>query len=308
MTALRALSCLLLLILLIPSAQAAPQQTPKDTPAVAAVRQFLADRVAGRLDAAYGLLSASSRQMNTQAEFAKGNPPTFSDTRGISAAFVGAVALFLDTHNTLHDTFTILGPDPAAPGGVLVRVVSPAGKAALLRIATVTDPGTSAPRLDFYGSVERTAPVQFARSTENARQATSQSNMKQLSLCIIQYTVDNSHFPDADKWVDELLPYAKSLSLFHDPSAPLGETYSYAFNRAWSGTAPIDINSPSAASAVLLFESTTGVKNASDTGQSVPKPGRHFGGTDYAFADGHVRWLPDGTAPSFARMGKPEAP
>ena len=326
MTALRALSCLLLLLSLTEAAPAAPQATPKDNPAVAAVRQFLADRTAGKLDAAYGLLSASSRQMNTQAEFAKGNPPTFSDTRGLSAAFVGAVALFLDTHNTLHDTFTILGPDPAAPGGVLVRTASPAGTTTLLRIATVIDPGASAPRLDILGSLKHTDPKGFVQARDKARLTASQSNMKQLSLGIIQYAFDHdNHLPDADKWVDELQPYVQNIkALLRDPSAPAGEEYSYAFNRALAGatlnTSPSPGNTIAsvqlrddgrkveAPSTVLLFESTAGTKNASDMGQSVPKPGRHLGGTDYAFADGHVRWLPDGTAPSFALTGKPEAP
>ncbi len=311
---------LLLLLSLTAAAHAAPP-TPKDTPAVAAVRQFLADRAAGHWDAAYQRLSADTHQTISAAEFAKGRTPYVSDTRGASPAFIGVASLFLDTHNTQHYTFTVLGPDPAAPGGVLVRAASSAKAPATLRIATVTGPGTPAPRLDFFGSLKRTDPMQFARSNENAKRATSQSNLKQLSLGIIQYAFDHdNHLPDADTWVDEILPYVKDKTLFRDPSAPAGEEYSYAFNRALSG-AVLDTPDPQgfvinsvrssdggnkapAASTVMLFESTAGVKNASDTGQSVPKPGRHLGGTDYAFADGHVRWLPDGTLPSFALTGK----
>lgn len=318
MTHIRPLWSLLLLLSLTAAVPAAP---PKDTPAVAVVRQFLADRAAGRLDAAYQRLSAISRQTISAADFAKGRTPYVSDTRRASPAFIAVAALFLDTHNTQHDTFTILGPDPAAPDGVLVRVTSPAGTTAILRMATVTDPGASAPRLDFFGSLKRTDPAQSARSNENAKRATSQSNLKQLSLGIIQYAFDNNnHLPDADKWVDEIMPYVKDKALFRDPSAPAGEEYSYAFNRALSGAVLDAPSQPSgvvdsvrssdgskvapSASTVMFFESTAGVKNASDTGQSVPKPGRHLGGTDYAFADGHVRWLPDATAPSFALTGK----
>ncbi len=324
MTALRALTCLPLLLLLTIAASAAPQPMPKDTPAVAVVRQFLADRAAGKLDAAYTMLSADTHQTVSAADFAKGRTPPASDTHGASPAFIAVLALFLDTHNTLHNTFTILGPDPAAPGGVRVRAASPAGKAALLRIATVTDPGTSAPRLDIIISVKRTDPKGFAQERDKARRATSQSNLKCLSLGMIQYALDDdNHLPDADKWMDGILPYVYDEALFHDPSAPAGEHYSYAFNSALSGATLSISNQPSgvvdavvdsvrppggkpapAASTVLLFESTADTKNASDTGQSVPKPGRHLGGTDYAFADGHVRWLPDGTAPSFALTGK----
>ncbi len=320
---------LLLLLSLTAVALAAPQPPPKDTPAVAVVRQYLASLAAGHTAEAYLLLSASSRQALPAADFAKGSTPTLSEIHEASPAFIGVVALFLDTHNTLHNKFTVLDPDPAAPGGVLVRATSSAGTTATLRIATMTDPGVSAPRLDIFGSVKRTdpaqsarsAPAQSARSAENARQAASQSNLKQLSLGIIQYAFDNNnHLPDADTWVDELLPYVKDKTLFRDPSAPAGEEYSYAFNRALSGAVLDAPGQPSgvveavrsrdgskvapSVSTVMFFESTKGVKNASDTGQSVPKPGRHLGGTDYAFADGHVRWLRDGTLPSFALTGK----
>jgi len=55
----------------------------------------------------------------------------------------------------------------------------------------------------------------------------------------------------------------------------------------------------------MVFESMAGVQNASDAGASVPAPGRHSGGTDYVFADGHVKWFADGGArPSFLPTGK----
>ncbi len=321
MTHIRPLWSLLLLLSLTTAAPAAPKPMPKDTLAVAVVRQYLAALAAGHTAEAYTLLSTSSHQTVSPADFAKGRTPYVSDIRRASPAFIGVAVLFLDTHNTQHDTFTVLGPDPAAPDGVLVRATSPAKSPAILRIATVTDAGASAPRLDFFGSLKRTDPVQSTKSLENAKQVTSQSNLKQLSLGIIQYAFDNNnHLPDADTWVDEIMPYVKEKALFRDPSTPTGEEYSYAFNRDLSGAESDtpdpqsfvinSVRSPDgsrvapAASTVLLFESTAGIKNASDTGQSVPKPGRHLGGTDYAFADGHVRWLPDGTTPSFALTGK----
>jgi len=56
---------------------------------------------------------------------------------------------------------------------------------------------------------------------------------------------------------------------------------------------------------VLLFESTDGKKNASDRGESLPRPGRHNGGTDYALADGYVKWVSDtAPKPSFLITGK----
>ncbi len=58
-----------------------------------------------------------------------------------------------------------------------------------------------------------------------------------------------------------------------------------------------DIDNPAAT--VLLFETATNAKNAADTGDSIPRPGWHSGGTDYAFADGHVKWFHDKDRPSF---------
>lgn len=328
MTILRALSRLLLLLLLTAAVPAAPQPTPKDTPAVAAVRQFLADRAAGKFDAAYGLLSpetqaqfsAAQREQIAKSLFVPGNLKT------VPPALLPMLAMFGDLHDTLHFKFRVLSPAPEDPRVVLVRayqVGTPLSSVKIIRLVTVPDVAArGAVRIDFLKSEESTVPEDVAK----AQRASSQSNMKQLSLGIIQYAFDHdNNLPDADKWVDEILPYLQnSKALLRDPSAPAGEEYSYAFNRALAGatlkTSPSPGNTIAsvqlrddgrkveAPSTVLLFESTAGIKNASDTGQSMPKPGRHLGGTDYAFADGHVKWLPDGTTPSFALTGKPEAP
>ena len=93
------------------------------------------------------------------------------------------------------------------------------------------------------------------------------------------------------------MPYVKDKSFFHDPSAPASQAYSYAYNRNLSHQGLAVVMYPS--SLVVLFESTKGVKNASDIGESVPHPGRHEGGTDYAYADGSAKWVPDGKKQSY---------
>lgn len=289
-------------------AQAAPA-APAGTPAVSVVRQFLADRAAGRYEAAYALLSARSRQYIPADKFAAGImngqlPP--SDIPGMTDSLFGLLVLLTDTHNTLHDTFTVVGPDPADGHAVLVRVNPPAGAsgvpAVMLRLLTATDPAAHVPRLDVYGSLERAAPKLFTGVRETPKRPSSQDNLRNLSLSIIQYAQDNGVMPDADKWVDEIMPFVKSRANFHDPSAPPGQAWSYAYNRALSHTplAQFDRLTP----IVMLFESTLGTKNASDAGESVPHPGRHSGGSYYAFADGHVKWFADGTKLSYKLSGK----
>ncbi|MCW3060266.1 MAG: hypothetical protein JWQ02_2087, partial [Capsulimonas sp.] len=51
---------------------------------------------------------------------------------------------------------------------------------------------------------------------------------------------------------------------------------------------------------VAIFESRANKRNASDTGVSRPKPGRHLHGTNYGFSSGYVHWVADtAKTPSF---------
>lgn len=291
------------------TAIAAPN--PADTPAVLTVRQFVAARAAGDSGTAYGLLSFPSPKNAAAKDYAAGTGFSGTATPAEKAMPLYAVlALLLDTHNTAHYAFAVIGPDPADANTVLVRATPPASlksvAAATVRVVTVATPSGTA-HIDTLKSVERTDPKQFAqvmaRARERAKQVISQSNLKQLSLGIIQYEQDHDEMmPDAAKWVDKIMPYVRDKALFHDPSAPASEAYSYAYNRTLSHQTLAVLYAP--ASTVMLFESTKGVKNAADTGQSVPRPGRHLGGTDYAFADGHVKWFPDGTKLSYKLTGK----
>ena len=284
-------------------AQAAPAA---DTPAVTIVREFLADRAAGRYAAAYALLSDGSHRDYTAAQFTAGRPLPPATPRQMSDPLFGLAVLLADTHDTRKYAFTVLGPDPADPKAVLVRAAPPATargvSAVTIHLLTVRGPG-HAPRVDILQSLRRAAPTVFAGVRGNAKLAISRNNLKELSLGILQYEQDHDEMtPDADKWVDEIMPYVRSKAPFHDPSAPAGQAYSYAYNRALSHKSLAQFDSP--ATTIMLFESAKGVKNASDTGQSVPRPGRHQGGTDYAFADGHVKWFKDGTKLSYKLTGK----
>jgi len=272
-----------------------------DTPAVAVVRHFLNARAAGRYDEAYKLLALDPAQPLSEQQFAGGTPLPPDAARSLPASVFGLFALFGDARGTQRYTFAALGPDPADPATVLVRAEPPAGAvdAPAVTMRLLTKRAAGGPLLvDVSGSVARAAPKQPLRV-----RALSQNNLKQIALAIIEYQQDHDELmPDADKWVDEIMPYIKDRAPFRDPAAPAGQVYGYAFNRALSHKSLAIIESPS--TTVLLLESTKGVKNASDLGQSVPRPGRDDGGTSYAFADGHAKWFKDGTRPSFKVSGQ----
>ncbi len=270
-----------------------------------AVQQFLAARTAGEYAKAYGLLSTATQGMLPLTQFqAAQNIPKDPTANGMTPLFSALAALFVDTHNTLGYQYFVLGALPDTPNTVLVRVNAPGGGGVfLLKIVTAPDPRNDQPRLDIMQSLALTDPQGFARARQQAQQVTSLSNERQIGLGIIQYVQDHDEkLPDADRWVDEIMPYIKNEAVFHDPSAPTGEKWSYAYNRNLSGVSLAQLDDP--ATTVMVFESTTGTKNASDMGESVPVPGRHPGGTDYLFADGHAKLLPDGTKLSYLLSGK----
>jgi len=304
-----ALSCLAALLLVPAGARPAahkhaarksaarrPAPAAAPGPAVAAVRLYLAARAGGQADRAYALLSP-----NTQAQFPASQREQALGRvvlQGPPPALLPIVALFMDVHDTLHFRFRALGPSPDDPSIVLVRayqVGAPLSTIKTLQVATMADAAAGgAWRVDGEKTAMLADPTLMGHRS-NAQQASSASNLKQISLGIIQYVQDNN-------WVDEVMPYIKSEAVFADPAAP-GLKWAYAFNRALSGVSLADLDDPSAT--VMLFESTDGKKNASDAGGSVPKPGRHTGGTDYAMADGHVKWIgDDGPRPSFEITGK----
>ena len=300
---------------------------PADTPAVSVVRQFLAARTVGLPNAAYALLAASSQQAISAEDFAAGPFPSqaagvLNASSHLSTPTAGFLALLADPHQALGYTFAVIGPDPAVPSVVLLRATPPVGAVKLptvsapetgvrhavtLRLLTVIDPKIHAPRIDAVKSLEQAAaPGEMDEEREQERKFVSLSHLEQLSVGIIRYTNEHHEvMPDADHWADEIMPYVKDPDAFRDPSGPVGpagEEWSYAYNRVLSHKPLAQLDYP--AHTVMLFESSANTKNASDTGQSVPHPGRHGGGTDFVTADGHAQWFPDGAKLSYRLSGK----
>ncbi|MDQ2687765.1 MAG: DUF1559 domain-containing protein [Armatimonadota bacterium] len=287
---------------LMAPALAAPSPT-------AVVQDYLTDRDAHRLTDAYALLSPVTQQQIPLKDWM--TQRTLPPDPVISPAWRALFALIFDTGTPPPYAYHVTSADPSDAQVVLVNAQSrgDAKTTLTLKIVTIADPQAGGtPRLDLLQSLERTDPEASHKAKEEARTTASMSNLKQITLAIMQYAQNHKgRLPDADRWTDEILPLFLSpkggsqsspselehfaTSLFRDPAAPEGLAWTYAFNRNLSGLQLSRLKDP--ANTVLVFESTTGVKNTADTGQSLPHPGWHSEGSHVAFADGHVKLIPD---------------
>ncbi len=133
----------------------------------------------------------------------------------------------------------------------------------------------------------------FAKAREKARQTSCMSNEKLIGTALMMYTQDNDGvLPEGTHWMDRSAPYLASAGgteshVFQCPSAK-GTPYGYAYNSAVSRKSVNKMGDPG--TTVTVYDSTAGTKNATDAVMSVPSPGRHSGGNNFAFADGHVRY------------------
>lgn len=167
----------------------------------------------------------------------------------------------------------------------------------------------------------------FARTRENKCKASCQSNLKQIALGFFQYTQDYDDLLPLTAlppmpmepgqkakpiygWADALQPYLKSTRIFQCPNfdscvegnnSPHLKGYTdYYFNGRLDSANITKVKHP--ISVVLLGDGDDGndltdaTYNYNDlpaawrTEQSSPAK-RHLDGANYAFVDGHVKWL-----------------
>lgn len=159
-------------------------------------------------------------------------------------------------------------------------------------------------------------PLWFSASHVN-RGGSCQSNQKQIALGFFMYEQDYDKLPSAIfpgqtvGWANSLQPYLKSYSIFQCPSEtnfpqkdpPLPDQpdfTDYCMNRNLSGVKDENINNP--AQIIILGDGDGGspLSTASYAINQLPIQWRtlpdspikrHLDGANYAFLDGHVKWV-----------------
>lgn len=151
----------------------------------------------------------------------------------------------------------------------------------------------------------------FVRARENARLSSCQSNLKQISLGLMQYAQDyDGRFPintTTKGWVYGINPYTKSCPILRCPSeafspaVPMIPSYWMNSNldeKAGRGRG-ISLKEVDKTDRTYLFGDGDAsvakgnyTQNENSWNVNSSYASRHLFGANYAFVDGHVKWLP----------------
>ena len=167
----------------------------------------------------------------------------------------------------------------------------------------------------------------FQKVRENARRASCTSNLKQLSIAVVQYQQDFDEimpgsavnaalggwiyftgftaFPSPtptafDPTQGSIYPYVKSKGVYICPDESSNQGNSYSINGPICGQALSQFTQPAAT--VLFNEEADGYGNNGGTDDGYFSPGtfnnvptlRHNNGSVFAFCDGHAKWFQNG--------------
>ena len=112
------------------------------------------------------------------------------------------------------------------------------------------------------------------------------------------YATDHDDtLPPASAWMDGVRPLVRSERVFRCPEEWREKYggYGYAMNAAMSQKRLSKI--AKSTTTPLLFDSIMPARNSASGLETLPKRGRHSGGNNVAYVDGHVARVPAGTKP-----------
>jgi len=158
----------------------------------------------------------------------------------------------------------------------------------------------------------------FIRAVQNGHRSRCKVNEKEIAQACAQYAQDYAgRYPPSGPnnssgllgngggWADSLQGRLKSAEVFQCPDEPNAyesahpEQVDYGYNAALGGRNAASIKN--SGDAILLFEGAQQAgtaQAASSSNTSQVYIGRHLEGSNYAFVDGHVKWLNSTKAPS----------
>lgn len=260
-----------------------------------AVQQYMDAVKSGNIEAAYALCAFAPNvkvpfdQFKKIADNPEALPADYPNRQEVFPLYY----FVTDFNHKSGYQYKIKEAKPEDANTILVEGTSPDNKSTLIEIVTGKIGNGYGIDLEATGQrLEKRVKPADPRPKDETDCAT---NMKMLSLAILMYTQDHDEkYPDANKWVDEIMPYIKQSDkntsnpkdVFNCPKVPTSIRWSYALNKNLAGKSLPSLNAP--AETVLIFETGTGKKNQCDAGISLCKPSRHGRGNVYGYADGHV--------------------
>ena len=140
----------------------------------------------------------------------------------------------------------------------------------------------------------------YRRPKEYSRHAACQSNLRQIALAVQQYRQDEGTYPltqppPGPQWTKLYSSKYISMQAFQCPSdnnATDAQKNSYGYNTNLSGRKAV--GRKAGISTIMNFEVEALADNKTLSGNNfamVTAQKRHLDGANYAFADGHVKWL-----------------
>ncbi|MCD6359817.1 MAG: DUF1559 domain-containing protein [Armatimonadetes bacterium] len=174
----------------------------------------------------------------------------------------------------------------------------------------------------------------FAKAREKARQTSCLSNVKQLGLAFLEYAQDYDErlvpmSNSGGRWYVLIDPYIKNAQILRCPSSQLAVGYGVSYRNlaedvgaGGRGAMMAGIEYPADALMLGETERYNGSQmdwyyslkqysipiNSSFPNNGIPTPGRHNGGNNVCFCDGHAKWISISTMRSRSWSGWAKQP